>query len=131
MTTPTADPAVPGATGNHPTPPTVAMPTPSSRPTLIKRGLPGGASRLGASLVVHISPICSLLAPCDPGAAHRQSALTQRGQASRDFTDAPLGCARCDREEPGRRRPVRERIRGQAPALTARPREFSPWPARR
>src|SRR5256885_12520924 len=30
---------------------------------------PGGASRFAALLLAHICPICSLVAPCDPGAA--------------------------------------------------------------
>src|SRR5438128_876739 len=30
---------------------------------------PGGASRLAALLLAHICPICSLVSPCDPGAA--------------------------------------------------------------
>ncbi len=30
---------------------------------------PGGASRLAALLLAHIRPVCSLVAPCDPGAA--------------------------------------------------------------
>src|SRR6266540_5369027 len=30
---------------------------------------PGGASRLAALLLAYIGPICSLVAPCDPGAA--------------------------------------------------------------
>src|SRR6266508_6051122 len=30
---------------------------------------PGGASRLAALLLAYICPICSLVAPCDPGAA--------------------------------------------------------------
>src|SRR5437868_8497307 len=34
--------------------------------------MPGGASRLAALLVAYIFPICSLLAPCQPGAALRQ-----------------------------------------------------------
>src|SRR5687768_3730000 len=50
--------------------------------------MPGGASRLAALLVAHISPICSLLAPCDPGAALRHSVLTQRGQTTRDWTES-------------------------------------------
>src|SRR5688572_16973534 len=104
MTTPTADPAVPGATGNHPTPPTVAMPTPSSRPTLIKRRLQGGPSRLAALLVVHIAPICSLLAPCDPGAAHRQSVLNQRGQATR-LDRKPVPDVTSPSRTPNRHRP--------------------------
>src|SRR5688572_24053577 len=44
---------------------TVSLFTTSGLSTLIQHRLPGGASRLAALLVVHISPICSLLAPCD------------------------------------------------------------------
>jgi hypothetical protein len=33
--------------------------------------LPGGASRLAALLLPHIFPICSVVAPCQPGAALR------------------------------------------------------------
>src|SRR4029453_7695241 len=33
---------------------------------------PGGASRLAALLLPHIFPICSVVAPCQPGAALRK-----------------------------------------------------------
>ena len=52
---------------------------PSGLHRLNQYHLPGGASRLASWLVAHIWPICSLLAPCDPGAALRQSALTSVG----------------------------------------------------
>ncbi len=45
--------------------------------------LPGGASRLAALLLAQIFPIFSLVAPCQPGAALRQSVLIQRRQATR------------------------------------------------
>ena len=45
--------------------------------------LPGGASRL-AALLAQIFPISSLVAPCHPGAALRQSALIQRRPATFD-----------------------------------------------
>ena len=32
---------------------------------------PDGASRLTALLLPHICPICSVVTPCQPGAAHR------------------------------------------------------------
>ena len=38
---------------------------------LIKERLPGGASRLAALLLPHILPVCSVVAPCHPGAALR------------------------------------------------------------
>src|SRR3954468_21814687 len=37
-------------------------------PKLVTK-FPGGASRLAALLLAHVCPICSLVAPCDPGAA--------------------------------------------------------------
>ena len=40
------------------------------------------ASRLAALLIAHLCPISSLFAPCDPGAALRQSVVLQRGQAT-------------------------------------------------
>ena len=53
-------------------------------PVHADQGLPsGGASRLAALLVARIFPICSLLAPCQPGAALRNPVLVQREQATR------------------------------------------------
>ncbi len=50
--------------------------------TLNHYRLPGGASRLAALLIAYLCPIRSLFAACDPGAALRQSALIQHGQAT-------------------------------------------------
>src|SRR3954463_11177685 len=51
--------------------------------TLNHHRLPGGASRLAASLIAHLCPTNSLFAPCDPGAA--------LGRQVRFSTDGPLG----------------------------------------
>ena len=59
--------------------------TPSGLSPLNQYRLPGGASRLAALLIAHLYPISSLFAPCDPGAALRQSALIQRGQTTSSF----------------------------------------------
>ena len=55
---------------------------PSGLSPLNQYRLPGGASRLAALLVAYIYPICALLAPCDPGAALRQSVMLQRTQTT-------------------------------------------------
>jgi hypothetical protein len=51
--------------------------------TLINDHLAGGASRLAALLLPHMFPTCSVVAPCDPGAALRDLVLVQRGPATR------------------------------------------------
>jgi hypothetical protein len=51
--------------------------------TLSKYHLAGGASRLAALLLPHRLPVCSVVAPCQPGAALRDLVLAQRGQATR------------------------------------------------
>jgi hypothetical protein len=52
---------------------------------LINYQLPGGASRLAALLLPHILPlpVCSVVAPCHPGAAFRNLVLVQRIPATR------------------------------------------------
>ena len=45
---------------------------------------PGGASRLAALLLPHIGLICSVVAPCDPGAALRDFANASRFQGTGD-----------------------------------------------
>lgn len=55
---------------------------PSGLSPLKQYRLPGGASRLAALLITRLCPISSLFTPCQPGAALRQSALLQRGQAT-------------------------------------------------
>ena len=42
----------------------------------------GDASRLAALLLPHIFPICSLVAPCHPGAAPRASSQSSRFQGT-------------------------------------------------
>ena len=49
---------------------------------LIKDHLAGGASRLAALLLPQILPVFSVIAPCQPGAALRDLAPVQRGQAT-------------------------------------------------
>ena len=55
---------------------------PSRLSPLIKYWLSGGASRLAPLLLARILPIFSVVAPCHPGAALRNPALAQRGQAT-------------------------------------------------
>jgi hypothetical protein len=55
---------------------------PSGLYPLIKDQLPGGASRLAALLLPYILPVCSVVAPCHPGAALRNLVLVQRIQAT-------------------------------------------------
>jgi len=50
--------------------------------SLIKDHLAGGAARLAALLLAHILPVCSVVAPCHPGAALRDLVLVQRGQTT-------------------------------------------------
>src|SRR5438093_7507116 len=54
--------------------------------TLIKDQLAGGASRLAALLLPQILPVFTVVAPCHPGAALRDLALVQHGQATRTRT---------------------------------------------
>jgi glucose/arabinose dehydrogenase len=56
--------------------------------TLIKDHLAGGASRLAALLLPHILPVCSIVAPCQPGAALRDLVLVQRGQTTKRGSDS-------------------------------------------
>src|SRR6187401_1540405 len=55
---------------------------PGGLSSLKKYRLPGGASRGAALLLPHIFPICSVVAPCPPGAALRNPVLLQRRQAT-------------------------------------------------
>jgi arylsulfatase A-like enzyme len=73
---------------------------------------PGGASRLAALLVVYKFPICALLAPCDPGAAPRDSVNELRIRNTRRVARALLavavgllitGCRRQPAERPAPR----------------------------
>src|SRR5262245_58823743 len=50
--------------------------------TLIKDHLADGASRLASLLLPQILPVFSVVAPCQTGAALRDLALLQRGQAT-------------------------------------------------
>jgi hypothetical protein len=50
---------------------------------LINYQLPGGASRPAALLLPYILPVCSVVAPCHPGAALRNLVLVQRIPATR------------------------------------------------
>ena len=48
----------------------------------MSRTIPAGASRLTALLIAYICPICALFAPCQPGAALRDSCKTSRFQGA-------------------------------------------------
>ena len=51
----------------------------------------GGATGRAALLLSHTCPVCSLVAPCQPGAALHGPSLMQRGQAtSNDPFAAPI-----------------------------------------
>jgi hypothetical protein len=52
-------------------------------PSLKNNHLASGASRLTAFLLPHILPVCSVVAPCQSGAALRDLVLLQRGHAIR------------------------------------------------
>src|SRR5688572_22136110 len=62
---------------------------------------PGGASRLAALLRAHIDPLCSLVAPGDPGAAP--------GTLATIFGIGTLGCAAGFQETRDVRKPVLRR----------------------
>src|SRR5688572_1000697 len=63
----------------------------SGRSTVKKDHLAGGASRkLTALLLPRILPVCSVVAPCHPGAALRDLVPLHRGQTTRPGPDAPL-----------------------------------------
>src|SRR4029077_14951595 len=57
---------------------------PSGLFTLIKDRLAGGASRLAALLLPHILPVCSVVAPCHPGAALRDLCNASHFQGTSD-----------------------------------------------
>src|SRR5438132_12778845 len=67
---------------------------------LIKDHLAGGASRLAALLLPHIPPVCSVVAPCHPGAALRDLVLVHRGPATRRNALADIRRARPRRPGP-------------------------------
>ena len=59
---------------------TFALPLPGGLYPLNQQRLSGGASRLAALLLPHILPVCSVVAPCQPGAALRNPLLIQRNR---------------------------------------------------